>query len=84
MQALRPVKGSYMCRQPDLSARMRCILVDWMVEVQLKLRLLQDTLFIAVDIVDRFLSTGHAVYRGKLQLIGVTGTQVLTHFFFVN
>ena len=35
---------------------MRAVLVDWLVEVQLQFKLLQETLFITVDIVDRYLA----------------------------
>jgi len=52
--------------------RMRGVLVDWMVEVQVQFRLLQETLFIAVDIMDRYLAIeGKTVTRSKLQLVGV-------------
>ena len=64
---------------------MRGVLVDWMVEVQVQFRLLQETLFIAVDIMDRCLAIillttpinrylaieGKTVTRSKLQLVGV-------------
>ncbi|KAK9454979.1 cyclin-like protein [Dipodascopsis uninucleata] len=62
----------YMDSQRDLSWKMRDILIDWLVEVHLKFRLLPETLFLAVNIVDRFLSE-RLVTLDKLQLVGITG-----------
>ena len=52
---------------------MRCILLDWMVDVHIKFKLHPETFFLAVDIVDRYL-TGNQVTRAKLQLVGVVAT----------
>lgn len=48
---------------------MRAILVDWLVEVSEEYRLSTDTLYLAVNYVDRFLSS-MVVLRKKLQLVG--------------
>merc|ERR1712243_422987 len=51
---------------------MRAVLVDWLVEVQVQFKLLQETLFSTISIVDRFLAVeGRSVTRSKLQLVGV-------------
>lgn len=57
--------------QPELNTSMRSILVDWIVEVHMNFRLLPATLYLAVNIIDRFLSR-QRVQRNKLQLVGVT------------
>ncbi|KAK9447960.1 cyclin-like protein [Limtongia smithiae] len=62
----------YMDQQPDLKWQMRDILIDWLVEVHTKFRLLPETLFVAVNLVDRFLSL-RVVNLEKLQLVGITG-----------
>ena len=50
---------------------MRGILIDWLVEVAEEYRLEAETLYLAVNYIDRFLS--HVpVNRSKLQLVGVT------------
>ena len=69
----------YMKRQPDINERMRCILVDWLVEVHLKFRLHNDTLFLTVNIVDRVLERS-AVYRQQLQLVGVTALFIASKY----
>ncbi|TGZ79733.1 A/B/D/E cyclin [Ascodesmis nigricans] len=61
----------YMDHQADLQWSMRGILVDWLVEVHTRFRLLPETLFLCVNIVDRFLST-KTVPLEKLQLVGLT------------
>lgn len=62
---------NYMDDQIDLRWQMRGILVDWLVEVHTRFRLLPETLFLAVNIVDRFL-TNKIVMLDKLELVGVT------------
>ncbi|OLL26700.1 G2/mitotic-specific cyclin cdc13 [Neolecta irregularis DAH-3] len=61
----------YMATQKDLQWSMRGILVDWLIEVHAKFRLLPETLFLAINIIDRFLSL-RVVSLAKLQLVGIT------------
>merc|ERR1712115_594731 len=43
-----------------------------LVEVQIQFKLLQETLFLTVDTIDRFLAVeGKTIHRSKLQLVGV-------------
>lgn len=63
--------SGYMERQEDLTFRMRAILMDWLVEVHGKFRLLPETIFLAQNLVDRFLSV-RSVAISKFQLVGVT------------
>eukprot|EP01079_Euglenida_sp_SAG-EU17-18_P002030 gene2030-3024_t len=56
--------------QAEISPKMRSVLIDWMVDVHLKFKLHPETLFLAVDILDRFLSV-KTVQRSKLQLAGI-------------
>merc|ERR1719235_1153322 len=44
--------ADYMDRQPDITAKMRMILMDWMIEVHLKYRLRPETLHLTVNLVD--------------------------------
>ena len=50
---------------------MRGILMDWLLEVHNKFRLLPETLYLCVNIIDRFLSA-RPVSLAKLQLVGIT------------
>lgn len=65
----------YMNSQPSLNSMMRSILVDWLVEVHMKFRLIPETLYLCVNILDRYLSRVE-VQRQKLQLVGVTALLV--------
>jgi cyclin A len=57
--------------QKGVTANMRGILVDWLVEVAEEYKLLPDTLYLSISYVDRFLSLD-AVNKQKLQLLGVS------------
>lgn len=61
----------YMHSQKDINSTMRGILIDWLVEVAEEYRLVPETLYLAVNYIDRFLQCV-PVNRGKLQLVGVT------------
>jgi cyclin B len=61
----------YMAHQTDINEKMRAILIDWLVEVHLKFKLMPETMYLTVNIIDRFLER-KMVIRQKLQLVGVT------------
>ncbi|KZV68370.1 hypothetical protein PENSPDRAFT_582519 [Peniophora sp. CONT] len=61
----------YMNNQKDLAWKMRGILTDWLIQVHMRFRLLPETLFLAVNVIDRFLSA-RVVSLAKLQLVGIT------------
>ncbi|XP_065848075.1 cyclin-B2-4-like isoform X2 [Euphorbia lathyris] len=65
------VPPNYMCQQEDINERMRGILIDWLIEVHYKFELMDETLYLTVNLIDRFLAI-QAVVRKKLQLVGVT------------
>ncbi|KAG1729234.1 cyclin-like protein [Suillus lakei] len=60
----------YMASQKELAWLMRGILLDWLVQVHARFRLLPETLFLCVNIIDRFLSA-RVVSSAKLQLVGI-------------
>ncbi|XP_021776144.1 G2/mitotic-specific cyclin S13-7-like [Chenopodium quinoa] len=60
----------YMDSQPDINEKMRSILVDWLIEVHYKFELRQETLYLTINIIDRFLSM-KVVPRKELQLVGI-------------
>jgi len=73
------IDPNYMTKQVDINERMRAILVDWMAAVHLKFRLLPETLFLSVNLVDRFLEL-KPVARGKLQLVSITAMLLAAKF----
>lgn len=58
-------------KQRDLAWKMRGILTDWLIQVHTRFRLLPETLFLCINIIDRFLSA-RVVSLAKLQLVGIT------------
>jgi len=73
------VKPVYMEDQSFVNERMRAILVDWLVEVHLKFKLVPDTLYLTVNIIDRYLAKVE-VSRPKLQLIGATALLIASKY----
>lgn len=69
----------YMEQQTELKWDMRGILVDWLLEVHTRFRLLPETLFLAVNIIDRFLSR-KIVQLDRLQLVGVTAMFIASKY----
>ncbi|PKI42462.1 hypothetical protein CRG98_037135 [Punica granatum] len=57
--------------QKDITASMRAVLIDWLVEVSEEYQFVPETLFLSVNYIDRYLS-GNPVNRQRLQLLGVT------------
>lgn len=68
-----------MKKQPDINDSMRTILVDWLVEVSEEYKLNSETLYLAVNYIDRFLSF-MSVVRAKLQLVGATAILLASKF----
>ena len=64
------VPPNYMNKQIDINEKMRAILIDWLIEVHDKFDLMGETLFLTVNLIDRFLSQ-KTVVRKKLQLVGL-------------
>ena len=57
--------ADYMSIQTDINEKMRAILVDWLVEVHLKFKLEAETLYLTVNLIDRYLEK-EIVMREKL------------------
>ncbi|XP_052416743.1 G2/mitotic-specific cyclin-B2 isoform X1 [Carassius gibelio] len=70
LEGQQSVRPRYM-RGYDINGRMRALLVDWLIQVHSRFQLLQETLYMTVAILDRFLQV-QPVTRKKLQLVGVT------------
>lgn len=70
-QTVNVASAEYMTKQNDINEKMRAILIDWLVEVHLKFKLMIETLYLTVNVIDRFLEK-ETITRNKLQLVGVT------------
>ncbi|XP_063819432.1 G2/mitotic-specific cyclin-B1 isoform X2 [Pseudophryne corroboree] len=66
-QAIKP----HPLQGQEINGNMRAILIDWLVQVHMRFKLLHETLFMTVSILDRFLQVNH-VPKNLLQLAGIT------------
>ena len=66
-------------KQTDVNEKMRAILIDWLVEVHLKFKLMVETLYLTVNLIDRFLEK-EQITRNKLQLVGVTAMFIASKY----
>jgi cyclin B len=62
---------NYMKEQKEINQQMRSILIDWLIDVHYKFGFTDETLFMTVSIIDRYLSVNQ-ISRLKLQLLGIT------------
>nr|XP_025038431.1 G2/mitotic-specific cyclin-B1 isoform X2 [Pelodiscus sinensis] len=74
-QAVRP---KYLAGQ-EVTGNMRAILIDWLIQVQMKFRLLPETMYMTAAIIDRFLQE-NSVSKNILQLVGVTAMFVASKY----
>jgi cyclin B len=78
-EELHVASPGYLERQPSVNEKMRGILVDWLVSVQLKYKLKAETLFLAISLLDRYLEL-RITGRKQLQLVGVTAMLIAAKF----
>ena len=81
-ERMRP-NPHYMDYQNECQWSMRAVLMDWLVQVHGRFTLLPETLFLAVNYIDRFLSC-KVISLGKLQLVGATAIFLAAKYEEVN
>jgi cyclin B len=74
-----PKPGAMNKTQTDINEKMRAILIDWLVDVHLKFKLIPETFFLTINIIDRFLAS-FAINRQKLQLVGVAAMLIAAKY----
>lgn len=75
--------GNYIHYQPHLKWSYRRILLDWIIEVHNRFQLLPETLFLTVNIIDRFLSK-KTIVLDKFQLIGASALFIASKYEEIN
>ncbi|KAI0834711.1 A/B/D/E cyclin [Hypoxylon sp. FL0890] len=73
----------YMDIQNDIHWSMRSVLMDWVVQVHTRFHLLPESLFLAVNYIDRFLSV-KVVSMTKLQLVGAVALLLAAKYEEIN
>ena len=66
---------TYMSRQNEINDKMRSILVDWIIDVHFKFGFTDETLFMTISIIDRYLSICQ-ITRTNFQLLGITALMI--------
>lgn len=64
-QAQQSIRPRYM-EGYEINERMRALLIDWLIQVHSRFQLLQETLYMTVAVLDRFLQV-----RPELKVISV-------------
>lgn len=75
--------ANYMDSQPELKWSYRSTLIDWIVQVHSRFQLLPETLYLTVNIIDRFLSK-KAVTLNRFQLVGAAALFIAAKFEEIN
>lgn len=65
--------------QPDITEHMRAVLLNWLIDVHIKYKLQPETLFVAVHLLDAYLSK-RVVSRTQLQLVGITSLWIAAKY----
>ena len=66
---------NFMTEQKDINAKMRSILIDWLIDVHFKFGFTDETLFLTVSIIDRYISISQ-ISRSNFQLLGITALMI--------
>jgi hypothetical protein len=75
-----PYRSEYLDDHTEITENMRGILLDWLVDVNVKFRLSQETLFLTQAVIDRFLSKDTSIRKKHLQLVGISAMLLASKF----
>lgn len=67
---------NYIDKQIDIDMKMRSILIDWLVDVTFKFKMLPQTVFMTVSLIDRYLSLRQVSHK-RLQLVGISALMII-------
>ena len=65
--------------QTEIKDTSRAFLVEWIIDVHRKFRLMPETLYVTIGIIDRYLS-GFEIKKSQLHLLGVTALLIATKY----
>ena len=68
-----------MSRQPKLTETIRSTLIDWIIQIHYNFKLLPESLYLTVNIIDRYFAQNQ-VKKGEVQLIGVSSMLIATKY----
>lgn len=71
--------AEYMDAQSEITWDQRGILVDWLIQVHMRFNLLPESLYLTINLMDRFLSS-RPISLNKLQLVGLACFFIATKY----
>jgi len=83
LETIQDIREDYLNKSTGTSIlpKMRTVLVDWLIQVHSQFNLLQETLYLTVAILDRFLQdTACKIERKQLQLVGVAAMFIASKY----
>jgi hypothetical protein len=84
LEVLQGVREDYLNKEKSgtsILPKMRTVLVDWLIQVHSQFNLLQETLYLTVAILDRFLQdSATKIERKQLQLVGVAAMFIASKY----
>jgi len=60
----------------EVTEKMRAYLIDWLSELHFKFKLWQETLYVTIGIMDRFLAMEPEMKKSELQCLGITALHI--------
>ena len=75
----KPKSNGFSSTQKDISFKHRNMVIDWLLEVHFRFKLNEETLYLCVNLIDRYLSIV-PVKTSELQLVGITCLLIATKF----
>lgn len=70
---------TYMASQENINESIRSTLVDWMIQIHYNFKLLPETLFLTINMIDRYMSK-HQIQKREVQLIGIASLLTVTKY----
>ena len=74
-----PKKNYMKTIQKYINEKMRTILLDWLIDVHSKFKLVDETLFLTINIIDRYLSK-QSINKKYFQLLGITAMFIASKY----
>ncbi|KAL0274913.1 UNVERIFIED_CONTAM: hypothetical protein PYX00_002935 [Menopon gallinae] len=71
LEETQSIRKNYLTSAHIMTQQMRTVLVDWIFEVQQSFRLLNETVQLAIALLDRFMQDHPGIVKDELQLVAV-------------
>lgn len=70
---------SYMSKQKEIDETMRSTLIDWIIQIHYNFKMLPETLFLTVNIIDRYWGK-HQIKKKEVQLVGIAAILISSKY----